>query len=285
MTTRQAPPEMPAAPPRAARYDASALAVAQAVLQHTGAAEVILFGSRARGDHRPDSDIDLLLVHPARNDDAVRDKARCAAAAKSAAVYGQRTPVDFVWFTPQEFDWLRRSINSVAAIAAKEGIAMNGPPAGASPSNESDDYAAEWSVTGQRCYHARAHLRNLRLLIENREVMLMIGQQAHQAIEHAIKALISAAGRRYPRHHELLDLETVMRHADPAFTAPLESPLKALNDYGGRLRYDAPYAPLGDPHELRRQVESDVARIFQRIAALTGQDPWQEWGEDQQPGN
>ena len=279
MNAPKAPPENPAPPP-AAGYDANALTVAQAVLRETGADDVILFGSRARGDYRADSDIDLLLVHPGRNDDAVRDNARCVAAAKTRSVYPEKTLVDLIWFTPQEYDRLRCTINSVAAIATKEGIAMDGQPAGNSHNGETGDYSAEWTVTGQRCYHARAHLRMLRLLIENREIMLMIGQQAHQAMEHAIKALISAAGRRYPRHHELLDLETAMRRADPGFTAQLESPLKELNDYGGGLRYDGPYAPLGDPNELYRQVESDVGRIFRRIAALTGQDPWQEWDEN-----
>ena len=280
MNAPKAHPEKPAAPHPAAGYDANALAVAQTVLRETGADEVILFGSRARGDYRADSDIDLLLVHPGRNDDAVRDNARCVAAAKTRSVYPEKTLVDLIWFTPQEYDRLRCTINSVAAIATKEGIAMDGQPAGNSHNGETGDYSAEWTVTSQRCYHARAHLRNLRLLIENREIMLMIGQQAHQAMEHAIKALISAAGRRYPRHHELLDLETAMRRADPSFTAQLESPLKELNDYGGGLRYDGPYAPLGDPNELYRLVESDVGRIFQRIAALTGQDPWQDQGEN-----
>ena len=273
-------PEKPASPPPLAGYDAKALAVAQTVLRESGADNVILFGSRARGDYRPDSDIDLLLAHPGRSDDDVRDKARCAAAAKTRSVYPEKTLVDLIWFTPQEYDRLRRSINSVAAIAAREGIAMDGQPAGNSHNGETGDYSAEWTITGQRCYRARAHLRMLRRAIQDREIMLMIGQQAHQAMEHAIKALISAAGRRYPRHHELLDLETVMRRADPGFTAQLESPLKELNDYGGGLRYDGPYAPLGDPNELYRLVESDVGRIFRRIAALTGQDPWQDQGEN-----
>ena len=280
MNAPKAHPEKPAPPPLAAGYDANALAVALAVLRESGADDVILFGSRARGDYRADSDIDLLLVHPGRNDDAVRDKARGAAAAKTRSVYPEKTLVDLIWFTPQEYDRLRRTINSVAAIATEEGIAMDGQPAGNSHNGETGDYSAEWTVTGQRCDHARAHLRMLRLLIENREIMLMIGQQAHQAMEHAIKALISAAGRRYPRHHELLDLETAMRRADPGFTAQLESPLKELNDYGGGLRYDGSYTPLGDANELCRLVESDVGRIFRRIAALTGQDPWQEWNEN-----
>ena len=68
-----------------------------------------------------------------------------------------------------------------------------------------------------------------------------------------------------------------MRRAVPEFTHPLDSPLEALNDYGGGLKYDAPYAALGDVNELYGQVQEDVQQIFQRVAELTGRDPWQEY--------
>ena len=256
-----------------AGYDRNALVLGQAVLRDTSAETVILFGSRARGDYREDSDIDLLLVHPDSLDSEIRDRARNAVAAKVEALYGQRMPIDFVWFTPKEFEQLRLSINSVVAIAIEEGITMSGEPASDEYRNEGDS-SNEWTVTDQRCYHTRAHLRILRRAIEDEEISLMIGQQAHQALEHAIKGLISASGRRYPHHHNLEDLEREMRRFDPEFTHPLESPLKALNDYSGGLKYDGPYAPLGDQNGLYRLVRSDVARIFQRIASLTGRDPW-----------
>ena len=259
----------------AVKYDPKALAVGQAVLRETGAEDVILFGSRARGDYREDSDIDLLLIHPLWQDDNVREKARIAWGV-AESFYGISIPVDVVGFTPGEFHHLRHSINSVAAIAAEEGFTMDGQPAGNVYSNGDDDYSNEWTNTGNRCYHAHAHLRTLRRLVEDDEVMIMVGQQAHQAMEHAMKALISAGGRRYPHHHELLDLERAMRRADPEFTHSLESPLEALNDYSGRLKYNEPYAPLGDHNELYRKVESDVTHIFRRVEELTGKDPWQE---------
>ena len=43
-------------------YDRRALAVAQAAYDAVAPETVILFGSRARGDYRADSDIDLLLI-------------------------------------------------------------------------------------------------------------------------------------------------------------------------------------------------------------------------------
>ena len=259
----------------AVKYDKRALTVARAVLRETGAQDVILFGSRARGDYREDSDIDLLLIHSGWQDGDVKKKAHIAWE-MAESFYGIRIPVDVVGFTPKEFHHIRHSINSVAAIAAEEGFTMDGQPARNIYSNDDEDYSNEWTNTANRCYHARAHLRMVRRIVEDGEISLMVGQQAHQALEHAMKALISAGGRRYPHHHELLGLEIAMRRADPAFTHPLESPLKALNDYGGGLKYDAPYALLGDHSELYRQVESDISQIFQRIAELTGRDPWQE---------
>ena len=279
MNASKTPPQKGTASPAAAGYDANALAVGQAVLRATGAQEVILFGSRARGDYRPDSDIDLLLVHANRQDDEVRDNAWHTAKSRIIALYGDGMPLDLVWFAPAEFDRKRRSINNVAAIASQEGITMDGQSAGDKYPNDANDYSGEIDVTKQHCYRTCAHFRTLLTLIECREIRLMIGQQAHQSIEYALKALISAAGRRYPHHRELVDLENIAHRADRGFTAPLESPLKALNDYDGRLRYNG-YARLGDFNELYRQVESDVGRIFRRVAALTGKDPWREWGGD-----
>ena len=256
----------------AAKYDTRALAVGQAVLRETGAEDVILFGSRARGDYREDSDIDLLLIHSELKDYELRTKVKDSAKATAAALYGSPVGVDLLWFSPEEFDRMRRSHNHVTAIATEEGINMEG----GSASIEDGDRSNEWTVTNQRCRHARAHFRSMRRSIEDQEIDIIVGQQAQQSLEHAMKALISASGHRYRRLHDLLVIERDMRQADPGFTQRLESPLTQLNEYGGSERYYEPDEPLGDHNELLRQVESDVQRIFQRITELTGRDPWQE---------
>ena len=255
-----------------AKYDARALAVGRAVLRETGAEDVILFGSRARGDYRDDSDIDLLLIHSGPKDYEFRAMAKDSAKSMASALYGSPVGVDLIWFSPEEFDRMRRSLNHVTAVAAEEGINMSGESAGIGDGDRSN----EWTVTNQRCRHARAHLRSLRRSIDDREIDIIVGQQAQQALEHAMKALISACGRRYRRLHDLLAIESDMRQADPEFRLTLESPLRQLNEYGGSERYYEPEEPLGDHSQLYRQVESDVTRIFQRIAELTGLDPWQE---------
>lgn len=254
------------------KCDRMALSVGQAVLRETGAENVILFGSRARGDYREDSDIDLLLIHSGLKDYEFRAKVKDSAKETAAALYGSPVGVDLVWFSPEEFDQMRRSYNHVTAIAIAEGINIEGE----STSPGDGDRSNEWRVTSQRCRHSRAHLRSMRRSIEDQEIDIIIGQQAQQSLEHAMKALISASGHRYRRLHDLLVLERDMRQADQGFTQRLESPLTQLNEYGGSERYYEPDKPLGDHNALLRQVESDIRRLFRRIAELTGRDPWQE---------
>ena len=49
--------------------DRLALEVALQVHRSAGAKQTFLFGSRARGDHRPDSDIDVLVITAAAQPD------------------------------------------------------------------------------------------------------------------------------------------------------------------------------------------------------------------------
>lgn len=56
------PPARGQPAPKDKAPDAIALAAAQAAQTAVAPDTVILFGSRARGDHRPDSDIDLLVI-------------------------------------------------------------------------------------------------------------------------------------------------------------------------------------------------------------------------------
>ena len=61
---------------------------------------IILFGSRARGDHRPDSDVDLLIIG-----ESVEPRHRRVIRAYRA-LRGLGLPKDILWYTPQEAaDW------------------------------------------------------------------------------------------------------------------------------------------------------------------------------------
>ncbi|MCP5116453.1 MAG: nucleotidyltransferase domain-containing protein [bacterium] len=76
---------------------------------------IILFGSRARGDHRPQSDLDLLIIGTSDEAPHRRD----ARAYRAVGAIG--VSKDLLWYTPEEIaDW-KAATNHIVARALREG--------------------------------------------------------------------------------------------------------------------------------------------------------------------
>lgn len=84
---------------------------------------IILFGSRARGDHRPDSDVDFLIVKSGA--ESTRD---CEVRAY-AALGGLRVPADILCYTREEVERWSSARNHVVARALREGRVIYEKPA------------------------------------------------------------------------------------------------------------------------------------------------------------
>jgi predicted nucleotidyltransferase len=76
---------------------------------------VVLFGSRARGNARPDSDVDLLIVK-----DLVEPRTAALRRAYQA-LSGVGIPKDLLWYTPHEIAEWRDVSNFIATRALREG--------------------------------------------------------------------------------------------------------------------------------------------------------------------
>ena len=81
---------------------------------------IVVFGSRARGEARPDSDLDLMVVA------AVRGSLGDRALAARTPLLDLRVPMDIVVYTPEEYARLRHWKSSVAGIADREGRVLYG---------------------------------------------------------------------------------------------------------------------------------------------------------------
>lgn len=75
---------------------------------------VILFGSHARGEAGPDSDVDLLVVVPA-------GKKREKQLEIRRTLRDFTVPVDIVVSTPEEFSWRQEIVGTIEYPAATEG--------------------------------------------------------------------------------------------------------------------------------------------------------------------
>ena len=78
---------------------------------------IVAFGSRARGTHRRDSDLDLAVIMDHANRDG-----KLVYAARSAAQV--KMSVDILIIDPDRFDFMKDSIVSVESQIAKEGVVL-----------------------------------------------------------------------------------------------------------------------------------------------------------------
>ena len=84
--------------------------------------KIILFGSRARGDSQPDSDIDLLVVErepfsPKRSRQEELRRIR-------RALWRIRTPIDVLVYSRDEIDEWWNSPNHLIGRALREGVTL-----------------------------------------------------------------------------------------------------------------------------------------------------------------
>ena len=260
----------------ASQCDPLALRVAQELHQSEQPEITILFGSRARGDYvEGQSDIDVLLIRESVPDGEQGNSIKEDAEKLTRSLYGWPVPVQTVWFTSEEFDQKRRTVNHVVARALRDGVIMARNPEEYSNryGQEEPDHSQEWTVTSERYRHAEEHLDVFEMIISSGRDRMddMIGQHAHQALEHAMKALISARGRQYKTTHNLNELVGDVRRADPEFHFRLTIDGWIYNQYAGRDEYRPTQYPLTRIPTYDEATRKDVQRLLERVREVQGE--------------
>jgi len=93
--------------------------IVQAVVEAVAPERIILFGSAARGEIGPDSDVDLLVVE---KESSFHEGSRWAESGRiRKALWKFPVPIDVLIFTPEEVDKWKDSTNHVIARSRREG--------------------------------------------------------------------------------------------------------------------------------------------------------------------
>lgn len=251
------------------KADPKAVAVARAVYDAVPLDTVILFGSRARGDYRPDSDIDLMLIHTERMSKEDYRKASEAAHDAIDRIYGtRRIGVDLLDIPKSTYLRCRGGINHVTAQAARDGVDMNGEK----PEYEPDPEPFDWHDVRQRVVTANRNLRDLEAGLAASLSQEIIGFLAQQTVENILKAWISAAGVGYRNTHQLSELLSIIKNIPEEQDTSASEELLWLTRYAVRYRYEGAVLEMDDPIELYERIEFVVEAIEERIKALTGVD-------------
>lgn len=95
--------------------DETLMEMVRTIVREADPEQIILFGSRARGDARPDSDVDLIVIE---KEPYGRNRSRrLRAAALYQALMGFGLPKDLLLYSQSEVEYWRDSLNNVLACA------------------------------------------------------------------------------------------------------------------------------------------------------------------------
>ena len=265
--------------------DPKAVAAAHDLRERLNAECVILLGSRARGDYRDNkSDVDFIAIISGQVDRAAEIRVREAAAQAVIKNYGFHLPFDSIAMTPGDYQLKsRHTVNHPAASAAREGIFM--------PRNEGEyerqtegnpeyqnDYREEFQMTQDRIGDANSHYASMQGLIDmNADDVTVLGA-AQRALEHGLKAYISARTSSYGTTHDLEELaermQELLRRDPDSEPMEFQSNLERLTAFSGAQSY-GPLTAEDDYNELANRVTTDLVQIYSFIERVTGQDPWE----------
>ena len=249
------------------RADPKAVEVARAVYEAMRPESVILFGSRARGDYREDSDIDLMVICDGDMSNEDYMKAQSAATRTVRNVYRRRHGVDLLPMDKREYLRCRGGINHVAAQAARDGVDMNGDKEEYEPDAEQN---FDWEDVRQRVINADRNLGDVGAMVASGVSQEAIGFHAQQALENILKGWISAVGESYENTHDLDTLMGIIRDIPGERDTPASEELGWLTRYAVRYGYTGAVIEMEDPAELHRLIAGTVAAIEDRIKELTG---------------
>jgi uncharacterized protein len=99
-------------------------AIAAGIVAAIPEAQVRLFGSRAKGTSRPDSDVDLLITVP---DHWLTDHDRVRMLGDLWRQYSShRLPLDLLLYTESEVSQRRQYRSAVTSLAYQDGILLHG---------------------------------------------------------------------------------------------------------------------------------------------------------------
>ena len=297
-------------PKTTSRADPLALEIARAAQEASDPAIVILFGSRARGDHRPNSDVDLLVI----TDDETARAARSAAGV-GVSRYLERTGIristDIIGMTRKQFSRCRLAKQHIAGQADTYGIVMSQERpdfSGRHQDEFTDDYPDHWPETRRRLENVEEYSHHFNEMIEeNHWNQKMVGFMAQQMVENALKGWLSAYNDDRNWGHDLDriwdDIEKIEDWADPGLETVHESVTELLEwaKYDDPNRPDQPqnwlsdyaviYRYLGTSHrmtqaerlELQEKINNAVTAIVDRTHAISGATESDVWPDGIKP--
>jgi uncharacterized protein len=233
-----------------------------AVVERFGPIEVILFGSRARGDAGPDSDWDLLVV--------VDDKAADGLGRSPPSWPGAATVIPY---SRSDFEADRDRIGTLANMADEDGAVVwrrSDVPIPGARRRRPVSPLEQWQVAERWLARAEQDL-------EGAQTLLALGDRQldnaafhlQQVAEKVLEGMLAAGARPFRRAHGLGELATWVAELHPDL-APELADLDPYTRWAAAGRY--PDARTSVPM-TRATVETLLGRCVTLLARARALDP------------
>lgn len=199
----------------------------------------ILLGSRARGDWKSDSDLDLLLVNPEPTKQPDELETMVNSIAAQTYYPDDHPPIQIIQLNYQDFKQSLESINGIAARACREGIVRTTlkQPVPQWDPNQTHQEAVQ---TNFHCNNAATWLKTFQRLAKNQDLQMPATQMLYLAYNQALLAASSAAGIEYNPKNTLPELAETLAATLPEVSFIADSPrLQMLEDLKANS-YNAP---------------------------------------------
>ena len=277
--------------------DQDAIALCRDLAANTDAEAVILFGSRATGGWDEQSDLDMIMIHPAADEEDDRRKSlgRALVELKERYYPGYRdhasphhgvTDGQMVK-TPAEYIAGRRTRNHVMARAAREGLIFTRDPSAAGRFRHDGDVSNEWElVTLERLQRASRVNHSIERLRDGFawyaegdpparrhpiNVHASQGRNAHELLWNSEAALLSILGVIYPRD-SVAEMAAAIAQHDADWTRAFRSDLDRIDQYSGCGCEVVVTDPIDDVPALWRNLDIDRDALWERIRQLSEYD-------------
>ena len=251
---------------RIEKADPKALATARELALLIPNDAVMLFGSRARGDHRPDSDMDILLLSDTAQEGVHQPHIQEAGEQAASKVYGEHPhpEVQVVAMLPDTYQNTKHSRNFLAGHIATDVVLAEGDPL--RWNRNPGDFSAE-PIFAQRnaveALKATTVLNEWRVKYPEEEDDLVL--KAQEALGRAHDAIASRAGLTIRREEDIQSIRSRLRRKG----LKLPRTLIQLQQYNWFDRKDRrTYPPIAYNPRIASIVRKDVEQVLATDPAL-----------------
>ena len=234
------------------------------------ARQTFLFGSRARGDHRNNSDIDLLLITETTPTDSWLEDIRQRARQVQKDLMPEASGIDIICMSEPDFLSRVHLRNNLANNIAKEGCLVI-PDENLNYRTEYEDEEVDWEDVEQKINDATG-AANWIEAIKQAGILdagddKQFGRIAQNALEFAYKAVIAAHGHEYPTSGPNLRTLTELFREHEIIGRDEEAPgenHRSLTEFGGAAVY-AHEHPLLDRRLIAEDIPDAVAQLREMV--------------------